>query len=310
MAKVKDLTGQHFGQLTVLYRVENTKAGRTVWHCKCSCGNECDVQSNNLISGNTTSCGCKQKQQAVAKIRGKKFGKLTPLYPTDKRTGNRSIIWHCKCDCGNECDVAAYSLVNGHTSSCGCLNKEQIRKIGYHNKKDLTNQRFGKLTVMYDTKIRRQGNIVWHCKCDCGNEIDVREKCLIGGETQSCGCLTSSHGILKIQELLIDNKISYITEKTFNNCRFSETNALARYDFYLPEYNILIEFDGIQHFSPNHFYGGEEEFEKRKSYDKYKNQYALEHGYTLIRIPYFDEDKINIDMLLGKDTNYIVTSIN
>lgn len=310
MGNFRDLTGQKFGELTVLYRGKNSKTGRVVWHCKCSCGNECDVQANNLISGNTTSCGCKQKQQAILKIQGKKFGRLTPLYPTNKRTNERSIIWHCKCDCGNECDVAACYLTNGHTRSCGCLNKEQICKIGYHNKKDLTNQRFGKLTVMYDTKVRKQGNIVWHCKCDCGNEIDVRGKSLIGGETQSCGCLTSSHGTLKIQTLLIDNKINYITEKSFNDCRFSETKALARYDFYLPEYNILIEFDGVQHFSPNHFYGGEEEFKKRQSYDRYKNQYALEHGYTLIHIPYFDEDKINIDMLLGKDPNYIVTSID
>lgn len=133
---------------------------------------------------------------------------------------------------------------------------------------------------------------------------------LLKGSTQSCGCLKISHGELKIKTILNENQINYETEKTFNDCRFINTKLLARYDFYLPKEKILIEFDGRQHFIPNAFLGGEEEFKIRQEHDRYKNQYALEHGYILIRIPYFDEDKINIDMLLGKNHNYIVTSVD
>jgi len=53
----QDLTGQVFGRLTALYKVNN-KNGKTMWHCKCSCGNECDVSTNGLKTGNTSSCGC------------------------------------------------------------------------------------------------------------------------------------------------------------------------------------------------------------------------------------------------------------
>lgn len=62
MRKIIDLTGQKFGRLTVLYRVESAKDGHSKWHCKCVCGNEVDVQSNNLKCGVTQSCGCYKKE--------------------------------------------------------------------------------------------------------------------------------------------------------------------------------------------------------------------------------------------------------
>lgn len=49
-----------------------------------------------------------------------KFGRLTALYPTEKRSGS-NVIWHCKCDCGSECDISSNSLMRGRATSCGCL---------------------------------------------------------------------------------------------------------------------------------------------------------------------------------------------
>ena len=63
--RLEDLTGQTFGKLTVLYRVENhiQKNGqqKTQWHCKCECGNECDVCADYLKANRTKSCGCIRK---------------------------------------------------------------------------------------------------------------------------------------------------------------------------------------------------------------------------------------------------------
>lgn len=48
-----------------------------------------------------------------------KFGKLTTIYPTDKRYyGN--VIWKCVCECGNSAEVKSTHLTHGHTKSCGC----------------------------------------------------------------------------------------------------------------------------------------------------------------------------------------------
>lgn len=58
MAKALDLTGQRFGRLTVIERAENNKRGKTMWLCKCDCGNTTIAQGTNLKSNHTQSCGC------------------------------------------------------------------------------------------------------------------------------------------------------------------------------------------------------------------------------------------------------------
>ena len=82
---------------------------------------------------------------------------------------------------------------------------------------------------------------MWECLCDCGNTITVFGKYLDNGHVLSCGCIKSK-GETKIKEILIKLNISFETQKTFNSCRFEDTNQLARFDFYLPDYNIIIEY--------------------------------------------------------------------
>ena len=56
-------------------------------------------------------------------------------------------------------------------------------------KKDLTGQRFGRLTVLSDTGKRKRSSVVWLCQCDCGNTTEVITYSLTCGNTKSCGCL-------------------------------------------------------------------------------------------------------------------------
>lgn len=63
--RFKDLTGNKYGRLTVLKRVEDAKNGAKRWLCKCDCGNEKIVRASNLISGSTKSCGCLQKENGI-----------------------------------------------------------------------------------------------------------------------------------------------------------------------------------------------------------------------------------------------------
>ena len=124
---------------------------------------------------------------------GKRFGKLVVLYDTKERKDGR-IIWHCICDCGKECNVKSSNLIQGRTKSCGCLQKEIAKKNieQYnidHNILDLTNKKFGRLVVLYQTNKRKNGSIILKCKCSCGNFCEVSSDCLINGKTKSCGCL-------------------------------------------------------------------------------------------------------------------------
>ena len=69
--KLKDISGQKFGRLTVLYRVfPNSKQGSARWHCVCECGKEIDVDGVKLRTGHTKSCGClvKENMTKIGKI--------------------------------------------------------------------------------------------------------------------------------------------------------------------------------------------------------------------------------------------------
>ncbi len=130
-AVAHDITGQVFGELTVLRKAEmQRKNGGIRWHCRCSCGKELDIPATLLVTGKKTSCGCKtQKNYASADITGMRFHRLTALYPTEKRSGKGSVIWHCRCDCGNEVDVSYNELVYSNMKSCGCQKKEHDQAL-------------------------------------------------------------------------------------------------------------------------------------------------------------------------------------
>lgn len=125
----EDLTGQKFGNLTVLYRTRN-KNGRTCWMCKCDCGNEKAVIAHDLKSGKVKSCGCLYyKSSTKVDLTGRKYGRLKVIAPTSKRDSKGSVYWSCVCDCGNHVEVTEDSLVNRKVQSCGCLKREVQKTI-------------------------------------------------------------------------------------------------------------------------------------------------------------------------------------
>lgn len=128
----EDLTGQIFGDLTVLYRAENHRNGRTRWMCECVCKNKMAVTAHVLKAGKTKSCGCYRKTHPSnsVNLEGQQFGRLTALYSTDKRDYKGSVMWHCRCSCNNELSVSADSLIYGNYRSCGCLKEELKQNIG------------------------------------------------------------------------------------------------------------------------------------------------------------------------------------
>lgn len=119
-------------------------------------------------------------------LTGQRFGRLVLLSPTDKRADKGSIVWKCRCDCGNLAEVSARRLVRGKVRSCGCLS--------HPTRKDYVGAHFGRLTVMGFAGTAKQlgkaGNAnYWRCRCDCGRETLVNQTELQSGGIQSCGCL-------------------------------------------------------------------------------------------------------------------------
>lgn len=100
-----------------------------------------------------------------------------------------------------------------------------------------------------------------------------------------CGCprCNQSKGELAVEKYLNKHKIVFISQKRFKDCK--DTNTLP-FDFYIPELNVCIEYDGQQHFYPIEFFGGQEGFELVQKHDKIKDQYCYDNNIDIIRIPY------------------------
>ena len=307
MPACKDLTGQKFNKLTVLRKTDKRKyGGAVVWECKCDCGNIVEEISSNLTRGKVKSCGCahnKIEQGRASDLVGQRFGRLTVIEMTNKRANNRCIIYKCQCDCGNIVEVPSDRLLlkNRPTQSCGCLQIDEMKEWGKTQRKDLTNQKFGKLTALF---ISKDGDKrFWHCKCDCGNECDVNARYLMNGHCKSCGCLKTSYGEYIIAKLLQENNIYFEKEKMFDDCKFLDTNYYARFDFYVDN-KYIIEFDGPQHYDENYFLNSS--LEKIQEHDTIKNNWCFKHNIPIIRIPYYISNKIKINDLKLETSKYIL----
>lgn len=81
MAKVKDISGQKFGRLTVIERSGTAKNGHVLWHCRCSCGNEIIAHGCDLKSSHTQSCGC-LRDEVRKEVKTTHGMSLSPEYRT------------------------------------------------------------------------------------------------------------------------------------------------------------------------------------------------------------------------------------
>lgn len=303
--KAKNLIGKKFGKLTVqeLLPIDPYKPG-IYFKCTCDCNNPRPIiiSNNNLISGKTKSCGCLNNQPRgyLEEMIGKKFNKLTVISQNfDFFEGKARKRWNCLCDCGGQIIVSTTDLTTGAVKSCGCLRKSLIN-IG---------ETFGKLTVIEETNKRAiNGAIIYKCKCECGNFCEVPSMNLKKGDWLSCGCMKNkSYGEDNIKKILLENQISFIQQKTYDNLK-AEKGRKYKFDFYINN-NYIIEYDGKQHFNfTDSGWDTKEHFESTRKHDLIKNKYCFDNNIPLIRIPY--DVNYTIDDLKPETTRFLLTPEN
>ena len=288
MGKKVDLIGRKYGKLTVIEEMpERNKQGKILYKCMCECGNECIVKAINLTIGKTKSCGCSTYISSIKDedFIGKQFGEYTVIKFGGINEKHIRMYW-CRCSCGNEVLVNSYNLKNGRSTNCGCQRK---KNLSHKMKKDITGEVFGKLTVIKQVGVNRNKKNIYECKCECGGKCIATSQSLRSGHTSSCGCINSS-GNMKVEKAISEFNIRYIKEYHININ--SEDISFIRFDFYLPDLKLAIEYDGEQHFMPVSRFGGEEQFLRIQKRDKFKNEYCKNNNITLIRIPYYEKDNI------------------
>lgn len=123
--------------------------------------------------------------------------------------------------------------------------------------------------------------------------------CKAGNHMNGSGCpkCKSSKGELAVRMYLKNKKINFKEQ-------YCLTSERLPYDFYLPDYDVLIEYDGRQHFDPVNSWGGANGFKRRKLLDARKDLLAIKNDMILIRVPYTELK--NIDSYLDSKLSNIV----
>lgn len=141
-----------------------------------------------------------------------------------------------------------------------------------------------------------------------GSNYPVKVQCLNDGwiweplatnlihNHKGCPKCNLSHGELQIERYLCYLNIAFIPQHSFPECKNKKP---LHFDFYLPDYNMCIEYDGIQHFEPNEHFGGEDEFLCMQINDQIKNDYCLLNSIVLCRINYKQDVKSELDKLFN-----------
>lgn len=133
---------------------------------------------------------------------------------------------------------------------------------------------------------------LFKCK-QCNYVWEAKPNNIFNGK--GCPRCKSSKGEKEISKCLEAKSVFYIREHCFSDCYYE---AKLPFDFYIPSYNLCIEYDGIQHFEPCTFGGislkkAKENLHSCKIRDSIKTSYCEQHGIKLLRIPYTEFNNIN-----------------
>lgn len=197
-----------------------------------------------------------------------------------------------------KCKICGYEYkegkrINDLLHGYGCCNCAGIPRYNIDDMK----KRVHELDSEYDlisenSKTRDYGKFI-HYKCGETFQMKIHNFVTLGERCPICNSsigTTNSKGIQRIKKYLESKDIKYEQEKKFGACVFNGYHL--PFDIYLIDLNILIEFDGIQHFKPVEIFGGEERFKRCQENDKFKNKFAEENNIKLIRISYKEIDSI------------------
>ncbi|MFI3141809.1 MAG: AP2/ERF family transcription factor [Clostridia bacterium] len=191
-----NLIGETFGALSV-ESFSHYYRNATFWNCVCKCGNELQVDSKQLLCGNSTSCGCKDDNKTT-KLSEKQKANISGVYLDEKSNKYKSMIAYK----GVSYFLGQYDDLD-HAVKARLKGEEIIEKLKKNQPKkpektrtpklDLTGEKFGKLTVIEFSHFKGY-YACWRCKCECGNEKTIYQQNLISETTNSCGCVKSQNG--------------------------------------------------------------------------------------------------------------------
>jgi len=202
---------------------------------------------------------------------------------------NELLKWKClKPTCGDtfnlswECVFSNVGCGVCHGKQVGLSNCFATRKSHLINEWHPTKN----ILTPYDITSDSREEIWFKCP-ECGNEWLTTAK---SKNTKLCPDCNKSQGEKECKRFLDIRNLFYIPQKKFEGL-IGTGGGLLSYDFYLPQYNLLIEYQGQFH-DGTAFQQNKNDIEKQVEHDRRKKEYALRNGYDLLEIWYLNYDNI------------------
>ena len=277
LKEVEEIFGDEY---IVLGEYINNKTPIKIKHTKCN--NEFDKIPKDMIGKHS---GCPYCNGNKNKLYNEKWVKNNTNYPYEYISGYTKMSEKCKfyChNCGEYFFQSPKRLLIQKIYGCGCCPTK--RKTHESFLKELGEDFLERYSV--NEKYINADTKISFTHLECGTEFKIEpEKLLHRYHKEYCPICyyKKSKGEVIINAYLVKNKIKYIKEYSFKEL------PNRRFDFYLPEYNVCIEYDGKQHFEKNSFFKDE----NLQDRDNEKNAFCIKNNITLFRIPYSEINNIN-----------------
>lgn len=275
--EVKSLVGNEY---IFLDPYVNTRTKLKVKHNKCN--NVYEVKPNSFLTGyRCPYCSSKatktntQFKKEVFDLVGNEYTFLD-TYVND---GTKIKVRHNKC--GKVYMVNPSNFIQGNRCPyCNIKAKTKTNIEFQQEVHDLVGNEYTFLEPYQgaNTKIKVKHNI-------CGQTYEVQPRAFLNGNR--CPYCSSPKGELIISKILNNLNINYEYQKTFDDLK---DNRLLSYDFFISSQNILIEYQGKQHYEPVDYFGGTDRFKLQQKHDKMKANYAKDNDYSLITVPYTEDN--------------------
>lgn len=188
---------------------------------------------------------------------------------------------------GYKYDVHLHHLFNNHSSIVGTTNKFSIYNISIWLK--LNNKNF---TICKDN-LYKGSMLPIKFRCKTCREVFL---CSWASVTQGHNCTNCnmSFGEQEVRVVLESMNVIFHAQNKFPKCVYKSS---LRFDFYLPKYNLCIEYHGGQHYFPVDFGGlgkicAKKDFYEIRKRDKIKEKYCTKNNINLLIIPYWEKDMI------------------
>jgi hypothetical protein len=282
--------------------------------CK-RCGSDFEQRASHHLNGS----GCvRHKSDSVRSVRGRNFSNTIEFIEKSVKIHKNKYdyskvnyinnITKVEIYC-NLCKSYFFQKPLTHLRGHGCQKcaiNSQRNKMSFTNNifidksKNIHIKNDGKLSYDYSKTIYTgaKNKVIITCK-KCGNDFEQRASHHLNGA--GCPKCSISNSEKYIERQLILNKIDYSYQYRFCNCK---NKISLPFDFYLPKYNICIEFDGTFHYEIKTTHGGFDRLVKQKYNDKIKTKYCNANNIRLYRIKYSDDLKNSLQDIFDYIKNY------